>query len=56
VTVATETEEQAQQGRWRDWQAANARASRRSGAQAKIVAVVALSLVGAFLLMQLFAI
>ena len=54
--VANETDDQAQQARWREWQAAYMRASRRDGARAKIVAVVAFSLVGAFLLMQLFAV
>lgn len=55
MTVANETEEQAQQTRWLEWQAAGARANLRSAAQAKIVAGVALSLAAAFLLMQFFA-
>jgi hypothetical protein len=55
VTSTNEAEEQAQQTRWLEWQAASARANLRSAAQAKIVAGVALSLAVAFLLMQLFA-
>ena len=55
MTFANETEEHAQQTRWREWQAAYARASRRNAAQATIVAIAALSLVAAFLLMQFVA-
>lgn len=55
MTLTNETEDQAQQTRWLEWQAAGARANLRSAAQAKIVAGVALSLAAAFLLMQLLA-
>ena len=55
MTVVNETEAQAQQMRWLEWQAVGARANLRSAAQAKIVAGVALSLAVACLLMQFFA-
>jgi len=56
VSLANETEDQAQQMRWREWQAAYVRGSRRNGTHAKIVAVVALSLAGMSLVWQLLAI
>ena len=56
MSLSAETEDQAQRTRWREWQAAYVRGSRRNGTQAKIVAAVALSLAGISLVWQLLAI
>ena len=55
MTLANEPDDQAQQTRWREWQAAYARASRRSATRATIVFIIVFSGIGAVLLLQLFA-